>query len=248
MKKLITMKKLMAIVSCFMVIIATIGVKHVYTDFSKTRQDKSSNGFEYTIDKEKNTCSITRYHDKNAVAVSIPSKFGKYTVTAINSTFAGYKSLKSVVLPSTLTIIHGSAFSGCTNLTNITIPDSVTSIGDSAFYGCSSLTSITIPYGVREICDSAFSECINLKSITIPYGVREICDSAFSGCTNLKSITIPNSVTSIGGWAFAYCSSLTSITFDGTVEQWKSINFEYFWNNHVPATEVVCTDGTVALS
>ena len=70
---------------------------------------------------------------------------------------------------------------------------------------------------------------------------------AFSNCTSLTSVTIPDSVTRIGVYAFNNCTSLTSINFEGTVKQWNAIEFGDDWNDYVPATEVVCTDGTVKI-
>jgi len=60
-------------------------------------------------------------------------------------------------------------------------------------------------------------------------------------------------VTSIGGYAFYYCSSLTSITFNGTIEQWNAIEKGSYWSDgiwdedYIPAKEVVCSDGVVAI-
>jgi hypothetical protein len=54
-------------------------------------------------------------------------------------------------------------------------------------------------------------------------------------------------VTSIGEWAFRSCLYLTSITFEGTKAQWNAITKDSDWNYKVPATEVICSDGTVSL-
>ena len=121
-------------------------------------------------------------------------------------------------------VINDNAFEYCTSLTSVTIGNSVTSIGSSAFYGCTSLTSVTIP-------DS----------------VTSIGGSAFYGCTILTSVTIGNSVTNIGYAAFRGCTSLTSITFKGTVAQWNAISKGSFWESYVPATVVVCSDGSVSI-
>ena len=131
-------------------------------------------------------------------------------------------SLKTVVVTGGTTIGKG-AFSGCTSLTSITIPDSVTSIGQRAFSGCSSLTTINIPNGVTNIGQAAFYKC-----------------------SSLTSITIPNSVTSIEKLAFDYCSKLTSVKFEGTVDQWKAIEFGlYLWYIEFPTAEIICTDGVL---
>ena len=157
-------------------------------------------------------------------------------------------NVKNFKIPNGTTSIRDVAFFACKNLTSVTIPDSVTSIGEWAFTGCSSLTSVTIPDSVTSIGDSAFSSCSNLTSVTIPDSVTSIGDSAFSNCSSLTSVTIPDSVTSIGIYAFYYCGNLTSITFEGTVAQWHAIDKELTWNNKIPATEVVCSDGVVKLN
>ena len=70
---------------------------------------------------------------------------------------------------------------------------------------------------------------------------------AFQYARSLVEIVIPDSVTSIGYCAFYGCGSLTSITFNGTMEQWNNVRKGSDWNDYVPATKVVCSDGEVAL-
>ena len=130
---------------------------------------------------------------------------------------------------------------------NTIIPDGVINIGEGAFYECSNLTFITIPNSVTNIGSDAFHECSNLTSITIPNSVTKIGHWSFKGCSNLISITIPNSVKNIGDSAFFGCTSLTSISFQGTIVQWKKIEFRDDWNDEVPATVVHCTDGDVEI-
>lgn len=185
--------------------------------------------------------------------------------------FSGCSSLTSITFPNGVTRIGARAFKDCTGLTSFTIPNSVTEIGPYAFEGCTSLTSITIPNGVTkidmrtfkwctsltsitfpnsvtEIGYSVFEGCTGLTSITIPDSVTKIGYSAFEGCTSLTNITIPNSVTEFDFSAFEDCTSLTSITFKGTIANWRAIHKGTDWNYHVPATEVVCSDGTIKLS
>ena len=152
----------------------------------------------------------------------------------------------SIVLKEGTLGITGYAFYECRGLKRIIIPDSVTSIGEDAFKNCSSLTSVTIGNGVKSIGESAFSGCTGLTSITIPNSVTSIGIYAFYGCKGLTSVTIPDSVTYIGRSAFADCTGLTSITFNGTIAQWKAI-YKVDWKQNVPATKVVCTDGTTSI-
>lgn len=120
--------------------------------------------------------------------------------------FIGCKSLRSIVIPDSVTSIGDRAFEGCTSLTNIAIPDSVTSIGDRAFYGCESLRSIAIPDSVTSIGESAFKGCNSLTNIAIPDSVTSIGERAFEGCRSLSNIIIPDSVTSIEEFTFFGCN------------------------------------------
>ena len=159
---------------------------------------------------------------------------------------------RRIIIPSTyrglpVKEIGDRAFQVQNYISSIFIPDSVTSIGDEAFYYCTSLMSVVIPDSVTSIGDGAFSYCDGLTSVAIPDSVTSIGVEAFSSCTSLTSVVIGNSVTSIGDRAFFYCTSLTSIEFTGTVAQWNAISKESDWNDYAPATEVICSDGRVAI-
>ncbi len=124
--------------------------------------------------------------------------------------FKDNKTLKSVIMPDTITTIGEYAFSGCSSIDSITIPDNVTLIGNYAFNGCSNLEIVTINDNSKltTIGSYAFSSCSSLTSIIIPDSVTEIGYSAFEGCSSLTSIVIPDSVTEIGNFAFSGCSKL----------------------------------------
>ena len=99
--------------------------------------------------------------------------------------------------------IGSYAFFDCTDLKTVVIPSTVTIIGDMAFAGCESLESIVLPPTVTVIGDGAFEVCRSLESIALPPAVTVIGDGAFMLCESLESIVIPESVKEIGEYAFA---------------------------------------------
>ena len=128
-----------------------------------------------------------------------------------------FYSLKSIIIPDSVTSIGDGAFSECNSLKSINIPDTVTRIGRSAFEDCDSLTSINIPPSLTTIEDGTFLGCHSLRNTNIPDTVTSIEDYAFSECNSLKNINIPNGVTRIGDSAFFNCNSLISITIPSSV-------------------------------
>jgi prepilin-type N-terminal cleavage/methylation domain-containing protein len=78
--------------------------------------------------------------------------------------------------------------------------------------------------------------------------ITAFSEEAFIWCEHLESIVIPKDVTDIGTAAFEGCKNLSRIFFEGTIAQWNAITKGENWNLKVPATEVVCSDGTVPLN
>ena len=139
-----------------------------------------------------------------------------YTVTETGSglTTDQRAALTSVSIPSTVTIISGSAFSN-TRLSNITIPSSVTAIGSSAFRSDSSLVAITIPASVTSIGAYIFQDCTSLQSATVlNYGIGGY---QFANCTALKDVTLSNNLTDIWNNAFQNCSTVVTLTIPASV-------------------------------
>ena len=76
-------------------------------------------------------------------SIVIPSVYEGKQVTVIQDhAFKGYKTIKSIVLPASITQISLSAFYDCDALTTVTIPKSVKTIQYIAFYGCHHLKTI----------------------------------------------------------------------------------------------------------
>ena len=179
----------------------------------------------------------------NLALTSLPSG-----ITSIgDQAFAYCTNLALTSLPESVISIGFGAFRDCENITWTSLPSGLTSIGNYAFSCCYNLALTELPSGITSIGDRAFASCYNLALTRLPSGLASIGEASFSSCKNLTSIVIPESVTSIGREAFYYSVNLRDITFEGTVEQWNAISFGLSWKSSVPATEVVCSDGTVNL-
>ena len=191
-------------------------------------------GFMYEFTDDGKGIVLTSYTGTEPDVV-IKKSYGGFPVVKIaDKTFAGdYKkpntTLRSVVIPESVTSIGFKTFNYCSSLTSITIPESVTSINSYAFSGCDKLSQIILSPDNKflrivngALIDIRRKELLVLPkntsgSYSIPKGVTSIGSSAFSGCSSLTSVTIPDSVTSIDFNAFSGCSSLTSVTIPDSV-------------------------------
>lgn len=198
------------------------------------------------------------FRNSGLVSIDIPHGV-KILGTSI---FSGCSALERVTIPNSVTVMKSHIFADCVSLTNIIIPDSVSSFDWGMFDGCTNLLTVKLPNNITIVGTYTFSHCTNLTNIIIPNGVTTIESFAFLGNAtvngvdrppnNLTSVTIPASVTKIGDSVFSGCHYLTTINFQGTMAQWNAISFGNNWDggyyHKIPATEIICSDGTVALS
>ena len=171
--------------------------------------------------------------------------------------FAGCDKLEEVILPNSITTIHGPLFWHCQNLKSIEIPENVSSMG-LLVNGSHNISSITvaegnqtynspagsnaimqgtklllgckntqIPAGTTVIGEFAFIYCEGLGEFTVPEGVTTIETSAFEG-SDLTSIHLPSTLTTIGINAFSWCNNLTSFTLPKTVTSIGNSDFSIF--------------------
>lgn len=126
----------------------------------------------------------------------------------------GIKTLRSVVLPSSLTAIGKGSLSG-TAIAEIAIPNSVTDIAPFAFLRCDNLTSISIPASVQQIGQRAFAYCKSLNEIVFDNNSRlqSIPEGMVEACGGLKAINTETltACSEIGAWGLAQCNGLTTL-------------------------------------
>lgn len=132
-------------------------------------------------------------------------------VTRLGRTFYGFKSLTSVILPSTLKVLGDQTFANCEKLLSCTIPESVDSIG-SAFWSCKSLTDIDVPRAVKYLGNSTFYGCSKLANVKLHTGLKTIGSMTFTSCSALTTLELPATVDSINPSAFMSANNLTSLS------------------------------------
>ena len=151
--------------------------------------------------------------------VRVAKQIDGLAVKAIGeSAFKGNSVIKSVIIPSGVTLIGDRAFQNCSALANIKLSFGVTSLGNYAFSGCSSLTEVVIPDSVETLGNEVFYSCKNITSVTFGNGVVSIGSYAFYNCSKLAGLTLGSNLESVGDYAFFRCTSITSVKLPDSVK------------------------------
>ena len=175
------------------------------------------------------------YNKDKTQIICYPTASGDYTVpagvTSIGEFAFDSQKLTSVTFPESLKDIGAYAFSDCQELVSLTLPEGLTDIEACAFRGCRNLTSVKLPSTLISIGNSVFAYCQSLTQVTLPAAVTSIANAVFEGCQSLTQLTFPVSLTYIGSWVFDGCDNLTDIYYAGSEEQWKAIDFGYYYDD-----------------
>ncbi len=151
--------------------------------------------------------------------VVVPEYIGGTKVTGIGGAFAGNKTIKSIVLPDTITSFADAAFKGCTSLTSInsyqatvldngqnkadckyymdyvaSVPASLSSISSTAFETTSSIASFNVPAS-----NSAFSASAD-GALLLSYG-KDVLYRYASAFHYAGTYSLPEGITTICDFA-----------------------------------------------
>ena len=144
--------------------------------------------------------------------------------------FKDCKTLKSITLPSTLSLLSDGAFAGCTNLTEIIGLENtkVTKLGElfsiptTNIWGYDEVIRINgedvkIKYNNSNFFEGSnryrgMFEETSLKEVNLPSNLQIIGPLCFSSMQLLRTIHVPASVRAIGAGAFGALPMLESIT------------------------------------
>ncbi len=136
--------------------------------------------------------------------------------------------------------VPGRCFAHCTSLRSIVMPPTITTIWDMAFGNTYSLEEVVIPESVVHIKDNAFNSC-GLTSVTVPKNVVDIGDYVWCHCHNLRETTFEsvNPPRMNGGTLFSDCPNLTTVYVPGkSIDRYKRARgWSYFAEKMKPIEE-----------
>jgi hypothetical protein len=140
--------------------------------------------------------------------------------------FTNCSSLKSIVIPASVTTIMGAAFSA-SGIRHISVEEGNTHFcvigqflldftGTSliAFFGTSA--TVTIDHKIQVLCDCCLADCDPLSRVEFEGGseLRRIEWCAFGGCSSLHTIRIPSSIESLEREWFRFSCLDGGVVFD----------------------------------
>ncbi|EJK52374.1 hypothetical protein THAOC_28357 [Thalassiosira oceanica] len=128
-----------------------------------------------------------------------------------SAAFMGCTALRSVIIPSTVTIVGRYAFAECTSLIELQLNEGLRVIWESAFNSCTSLQSVTLPSTVTELKEGTFCNCFDLVELQLNEGLEIIGQDAIQYCQSLRNVTVPSTVTVLDNLAFYDCSNLVEV-------------------------------------
>lgn len=174
----------------------------VYAPVAFADSSSSNEAFEYEVNKDGESITITSYRGLGG-SVKIPSDIDGKEVTGIGkAAFASCSQIEVLSIPVSVDKIDELAFSGCSKIKEISIPDEVTEIGKMAFANCTSLEIVNFGDKLQKVGDYAFMGCVSLNKLILPDNTENVGQYAFYNCKSLEKLgELPN-IKTIGGHAF----------------------------------------------
>lgn len=142
-----------------------------------------------------------------------PTEFAE-EITAYVDSFRGIVdgSIVDLVIPEGAKKVRAWVFGEDQTIKSVVMPDSVTEIGDSAFRNCQSLTYVTFGNGAESIGTFGFY-LTSVKQIVLPDSLKTIGVNAFRWCPYLTSVTFGKGLKTIESEAFWDCGNCTLYDF-----------------------------------
>lgn len=122
--------------------------------------------------------------------------------TICKGAFASCSYLENVTLHDGLETIDFAAFYRCKSLKSIVIPNTVTTMGNSAFSECDRLESVSLSTNLKRIEYGSFEKCTSLTTITNFENIEYIGSQVFNYTPFLENL--PNGINYFGKVLLTY--------------------------------------------
>lgn len=221
--------------------VALVAFALCITAFAADYQDPTSKLW-YSLNASNQTAALTtsnatqdfKNEDGSLGDIVIPSTITvgdvTYTVTTIDShAFSGAQNswgknqtIKSVVIPASVTSIGGHAFRECKSLESVTIyskSENGITLSNAEFYYCTSLKSVNMENSdINDFTQYTFCGCSSLTTFKYPPKLTNIGTHCFKLCTSLTNGDLSNlPITTLGNGAFWDCKSIAKFIFPSTL-------------------------------
>jgi hypothetical protein len=156
---------------------------NVYNDTQTVNIQQDSDGFLwYTKQGESDNIYLIGYNG-TATEIEIPYTYNDKQVIIKDCAFAGNNTIVKVTLADGFTQIPDRMFAYCRSLKTVVLPESITALGEKAFY-YSTIESLVLPEACTQLGVDAFNVCDNV-TITIKSKSMTFLNHAFYGIKNL---------------------------------------------------------------
>lgn len=156
----------------------------------------------YIVDENDVPSTLVMHFNKEQEEFTIPD----FVKTLDYSCFSNNKTLKSVVIPSTVETANAYTFER-SNIESVEI-NGITAIPHRMFNECSKLRNVTINSDITSIGIYAFAKTA-IKEFVVPNGVSSL-DATFYG-SKLLTVTLGENITEISSDTFTDCKYLIEI-------------------------------------
>ncbi|MBQ9760396.1 MAG: leucine-rich repeat protein [Clostridia bacterium] len=186
-------------------------VEELFADVTTTPQSE----FQYEV---ANGGITLLSYTGNRTEVRVPDKIGLLSVKKIaDGAFKNNQTLKTLILPDTLTELGVGILEGCNALTALHTPmisataDGTQSLG-YLFNTVNGRIPVSLAYvslgnAAETVSARAFAECGRLVAVILDQRITSVGDFAFHGCDYLKYVNMER-LSTVGDYAFAACKVL----------------------------------------
>ncbi|MCR4960232.1 MAG: leucine-rich repeat protein [Lachnospiraceae bacterium] len=144
---------------------------------------------------------------KSLKAITIPKN-----VTSIGTYAFANSGLTDLIIPEGVTSVGVDAFYNCTSLRSAIVPSSLSRLENYTFYQCSKLTDLRLSPGLKEIGQYALAYT-GLSKVVLPEGLKKIDNYAFYYSSSLTRIDVPESVDDvyISDWYYSGSNTISNL-------------------------------------